>query len=53
MGREVHTKLQSENLKGKVKLGDTEVDGVIILKWVLWKWAGFTRLMIGSNGGFL
>jgi len=31
----MHTKLSSDNLKGREHLGDTSADEMIILKWIL------------------
>jgi hypothetical protein len=54
--REIHAKFCSENLKGKITLGDLGIDGRAILKWTLGTqdvkaWTGFMWLRIGSSGG--
>jgi hypothetical protein len=47
------TKSQSENLKGRDRMGDFGVDSRIILKWILMVWTGFVWLRIGTSGGLL
>jgi hypothetical protein len=27
-----------KNIRGRNHLGDLDIDGIIILKWALWKW---------------
>ena len=44
--------------EGKIPLGDTDVDGRIILRWIFRKWegvvgTGWSWLRIGSGGGHL
>ena len=45
------------NLKDGDHLEDSDIDGIIILKWILEKWAGgmdwIIWLRIGTGGGFL
>jgi hypothetical protein len=52
----VCTQFWSENLKGIEHLGDLDVDGRIILKWLLnvgMIWIGFVWLRVGINGVLL
>jgi hypothetical protein len=54
----MHTKFWSENLKGRYTSEDLNVDGKIILEWILGKksgkvWTGCIWLKIGTSGGFL
>jgi hypothetical protein len=57
MKLEMHTKFWSENLKGKDHSEDLDVDGKIILEWILGKYGGqvWTRciwLRRRTSGGF-
>jgi hypothetical protein len=47
-GREVHMKLQFENLKGSDHMEHLGIDGRIILEWILGKQAG--RCGLDSSG---
>jgi hypothetical protein len=53
----IHTQFWSENLMGNDHLGDVDLDGRIILKWVFWKcvkmWTGFIWIGIGFSGRLL
>jgi hypothetical protein len=54
----MHTKLRSENLKGRDHEEDLGVDGRLILEWILekqnWKlWTVFIWLRIGIIGRLL
>jgi len=54
----VHTKLWSENLKGRDQSEDVNVDGGIIPEWILGKepekvWTEFNWLRIRTNGRLL
>jgi hypothetical protein len=55
--REVHTGFWWGNLREDNHLGDPDVDGRIILKWIFkaWDeaWAGLSSLRIGTGGGLL
>ena len=57
MGRvEVYTGVWWENLRERDHLGDQDVKGRIILKWIFRKWdvrtwTGLTCLRIGIGGG--
>ena len=56
-GRGVHSVLVGKP-EGKIPLGDQDVDGRIILRWILRKWEGVVRtgwrwLRIGTGGGRL
>jgi len=59
MGRgEVHKGFWWENLRERNHLEDPNVDGRIVLKWVLKKcvggtYTGFVWLWIGTRGGLL
>jgi hypothetical protein len=55
---EVHTTFLSENLKGRDHFGDLNVDGNLILKWMLNKyvarvWNGFIWLRMLTSSGVL
>jgi hypothetical protein len=56
-GREVHTGLYWENLRVGDQLEDPDVDGRIILNWIIEKLdgggAGLIWLRIGTGGGLL
>jgi hypothetical protein len=57
-GREVHTKFWHETLKEIEQEEDLDVDGRVVLKWILKKQGrkvrtGFIWLRIGINGGIL
>jgi hypothetical protein len=45
------------NPEGKRPLGDQDIGGWIILKWILdrmgWYWTGLMWLRIGTSGGLL
>jgi hypothetical protein len=45
-----HTKFCSENLKGRDKSEDPNVDGRIILEWILGKRGGICRLNASASG---
>jgi hypothetical protein len=52
------TKFWSENLKESDSSADLDVDGSIILKWILWEngakvGSRFIRIRIGTSGGLL
>jgi len=52
------TTIQSGNLKGIDLLEDLDVDGTILLEWILEKeggrlWSGYIWLRIGTRDGFL
>jgi hypothetical protein len=55
----MHTKLLSENLKGRYYSEDVGIDWkIIILEWLLGTqggkmWSGFIWLRIGNSGGLL
>jgi hypothetical protein len=54
----MYTEVCSENVKGRYHLENLDVDGTIILKWILVKWyvrmgAGFSWLRTGTSGGLL
>jgi hypothetical protein len=54
----MHTVFWLENLKGRDHSEDIEVDGRIILEWILGKkggnaWTEFIWLRIGFGGGLL
>jgi hypothetical protein len=54
----MHTQFLSENLKGRDHLENIDVDGRVILKWILKKYGGrvYTRFIwlgIGTSGGLL
>ena len=56
-GRGVHRVLVGKP-KGKNQLGDPDVDGRIILRWIFGKWegvvgSGLSWLRIGTGGGHL
>jgi len=55
-GRGVHRVLV-EKPEGKRPLGDLDVDGRIILRWIFGKWdrveTGWSWLRIGTGGGHL
>jgi hypothetical protein len=58
MIREMHIRFWSENLKGRIPLGDLGADGRIILEWIVVEYGGkvrngFMRLMVGTSGGLL
>ena len=55
---EVCTRLWWANLRGRYNLGDQDVDGRIILRWILRKLevvvgTGWSWLRIGTGGGRL
>ena len=55
---EVCTRFWWGNLMERDHLGDQDVDGKILLRWILRKWegvegTGWSRLRIGSGGGRL
>jgi hypothetical protein len=54
----MHTKFWLENLNRKGKMSDLDIDGRIILKWILEKYGlkmetEFKQIRTGSNGKFL
>jgi len=54
----MHTKFWLENLKGRDHSEDLDVDGRVILQWILQKyggklWTGFMWLKIKTSGGLL
>jgi hypothetical protein len=56
--REVCTGFWWGNLRERVKWGDPDVDGKIILRWIFRKWegvvgTGWSWLRIGTGGGHL
>jgi len=55
-GRGVHRVLVGKP-EGKIPLGDLDVDGRIILRWIFGKWevleTGWSWLRIGTDGGHL
>jgi hypothetical protein len=55
--REVHTEYWWGDLREGDHLGDPDVDGRIILKWICktWdgSWTGLNWLRIGTGGGLL
>ena len=55
-GRGVHRVLV-EKPEGKRPLGDLDVDGRIILRWIFGKWegveTGWSWLSVGTGGGHL
>jgi len=57
-GREVYTGFWWGNLKERYHLGETGIDGRIILRWIFRKWdvgvwTGLIGLRIGTVGGHL
>jgi hypothetical protein len=55
---EIHTDFWYANLKGRDHSEDVDLEGRIILEWILGKsdekvWAGFVWLRIGASGGLL
>jgi hypothetical protein len=54
----MHVRFWSENLKGRDHSKDLDVDGKIILEYILRKkggkaWSGFIWIRIGTIGGLL
>jgi hypothetical protein len=52
------TRIWSRNLKERDNFRNLDVDGRLIIKWILNKqlirvWSGLNWLMIGSSGGIL
>jgi hypothetical protein len=57
-GREAYIALWWENLRERAHLGDSVVDGKIILRWLfrmwdVWIWTELSWLRIGTGGGQL
>jgi len=57
-GGEEYAECWSRNLRKRDNLGDTGVDGRIILRWIYRKWdvgvwTGSSWLRIGTGGGYL
>jgi len=54
----MHTKFFSENLKEQDHLEDLDINGRIIIEWILWKysgwvWTAFMQMRIGTSDWFL